>query len=94
MIRVMIDRHIAETLETHYWDLIRRLLQQAVSAPGFISGETLTDMNDANHCIIWSTWRSEADWENWLRSPERKTMMEQLAPMLDREEKYLVLQNR
>ena len=43
MIRVLIERHIAETLESAYEDRSRKVLQNAVSAPGFVSGETLVD---------------------------------------------------
>ncbi len=46
MIRVLIERQIAETLESAYEDRARKVLQQAVSAPGFISGETLVDCRD------------------------------------------------
>lgn len=90
MIRVMIDRHIAESLESHYWETIKRLLKEAVSAPGYLSGETLVDVSDPNHCIVWSTWRTEADWLNWYKSEQRKNITQQLAPMLDREERYTV----
>ena len=49
MIRVLIERHIAETLESAYEDRSRKVLQNAVSAPGFVSGETLVDTHDSNH---------------------------------------------
>ena len=38
MIRVLIERHIAETLEAAYEERSRKVLQQAVSAPGSIQG--------------------------------------------------------
>lgn len=93
MIRVLIDRHIAESLEPHYRDISRRILQQAVQVPGFISGETLQDTQDPNHQVIWSTWRSEADWLDWLQSDQRRAMMSELQPLLDRDERYTVLEN-
>ena len=49
MIRVLIERHIAETLETAYEERSRAILQNAVAAPGFISGETLVNAHDPNH---------------------------------------------
>lgn len=93
MLRVLIERHIAESLESHYQDVARRILQRAVAAPGFLSGEVLTDVNDPNHRLIWSTWRSAADWQRWLLSEERKSMMLELRPLLDRDERYLLLEN-
>lgn len=93
MIRVLIERHVAESLESHYRDVARRILQSAVQAPGFISGESLHNLMDPNHCMIWSTWRSANDWQNWLNSDHRKTMMQEMGPLLDREEKFTLLEH-
>ncbi|MEA1081725.1 antibiotic biosynthesis monooxygenase family protein [Marinobacter qingdaonensis] len=92
MIRVLIERHIAETLEDAYEQRARKVLQQAISAPGFISGETLSDSHDPNHRITLANWRSEADWDRWYRSQERRDLMSELVPMMDREEIITVLQ--
>lgn len=91
MIRVLIERHIAETLEEAYEQRARRVLQQAVSAPGFISGETLSDSNDPNHRITLANWRSEADWDRWFRSEDRRNLMSELVPMMDQDETITVL---
>lgn len=92
MIRVLIERHIAETLEEAYEQRARKVLQQAVSAPGFISGETLSDLHDPNHRITMANWRSEADWDRWFHSQERRDLMSELMPMMDRDEIITVLQ--
>lgn len=92
MIRVLIERHIAESLESAYEERSRKVLQEAVSAPGFISGETLIDAHDENHRITLANWRSEADWDRWLHSEERQALMLELTPMMDREEHITVLE--
>lgn len=92
MIRVLIERHIAESLEEAYEQRARLVLQQAVAAPGFISGETLVDSHDPNHRITLANWRSEADWDRWYQSPERRDLMAELVPMMDKEEAITVLQ--
>ncbi|MBE02681.1 antibiotic biosynthesis monooxygenase [Marinobacter lutaoensis] len=92
MIRVLIERHIAESLEDAYEQRARRVLQQAVAAPGFVSGETLLDAHDPNHRITLANWRSEADWNRWYHSDERKELMAELIPMMDREETITVLE--
>ncbi|MCK0105356.1 antibiotic biosynthesis monooxygenase family protein [Marinobacter sp. S0848L] len=91
MIRVLIERHIAETLEAAYEDRARKVLQQAVSAPGFVSGETLVDSKDPNHRITLANWRSEMDWDRWYNSEERKDLMSELVPMMDQDEHITVL---
>ncbi|HBM49642.1 MULTISPECIES: antibiotic biosynthesis monooxygenase family protein [unclassified Marinobacter] len=92
MIRVLIERHIAETLETAYEERSRLVLQQAVGAPGFISGETLVDSHDPNHRITLANWRSEADWQRWFHSETRKNLMAELIPMMDQDEAITVLE--
>ena len=61
MIRVLIERHIAETLESAYEDRARKVLQQAVSAPGFISGETLVDCRDGKQLQTIDTGQGPMD---------------------------------
>ncbi|BES71083.1 hypothetical protein RE428_21010 [Marinobacter nanhaiticus D15-8W] len=92
MIRVLIERHIAATLESTYEQASRTLLQRAVSAPGFISGETLVDAKDMNHRLTLCNWRSVADWDYWYHSEERNEMMNELKPMLDQDEKVTILE--
>ncbi len=92
MIRVIIERHIAHTLETTYDTVSKRTLQTAVSAPGFISGESLRNADDKNHCMILSNWRSVQDWHRWFASEERKEMMNELNPILETEEKITILE--
>jgi len=91
MIRVLIERHIAESLEVAYEERSRRVLQRAVAAPGFISGETLVDSHDTNHRITLANWRSEADWNRWHRSLDRRNLMAELIPMMDKDETITVL---
>jgi len=91
MIRVLIERHIAESLESAYEERSRTVLQQAVGATGFISGETLVDAHDPNHRLTLANWRSEADWDRWYHSDVRKNLLTDLSPMMDRDEVITVL---
>ncbi|NWO05455.1 MAG: antibiotic biosynthesis monooxygenase [Alteromonadaceae bacterium] len=92
MIRVLIERHIAECLESAYEQQSRKVLQHSVAQPGFISGETLVDKHDPHHRITLSNWRSEADWQRWFKSRERRELMAPLIPMMDKEEIVTVLE--
>jgi heme-degrading monooxygenase HmoA len=91
MIRVIIERSIAESLEANYEDTAKQTLQKAISAPGFISGESLKDITNSRHRVILCNWRSIQDWQAWQQSQERKEMMNKLNLMLDKEEKITVL---
>ncbi|OEY67189.1 antibiotic biosynthesis monooxygenase family protein [Marinobacter sp. X15-166B] len=91
MIRVLIERHIAESLEAAYEERSRKVLQQAVAADGFISGETLVDATDPNHRLTLANWRSQADWDRWYHSDTRREHMLEVVPMLDQEERITIL---
>ena len=91
MIRVIIERSIAESLEVNYEDTAKQILQKAISAPGFISGESLKDITNSRHRVILCNWRSIQDWHAWQQSTERKEMMGKLNLMLEKEEKITVL---
>jgi len=92
MIRVIIERQIAPTLEEAYEIIAKKTLQKAIQAPGFISGESLKEVNHPNRRIILSTWKSTTDWHRWYSSNERKNMIAEFSPILESEEKYLILE--
>ena len=92
MIRVIIERFIADTLEANYEDAAIDILQKAIRSEGFISGESLKDTQNSRHRFIICNWRSTLDWQKWEQSLERKSMMDKLNLMLEKEEKATVLE--
>lgn len=93
MIRVIIERHIAEELAEHYERAARNTLQQAMQAHGFISGESLRNAYDPNHRVVMATFRTVQDWQRWQTSQARKEIMEAINPMLEGEEKITILEH-
>lgn len=93
MIRVLIERHIALDLDEHYDHLATVTLQKAMSAPGFISGEALKNINDPQHRLIIANFRNAPDWHNWAQSPERKEMMVQINLLLEQAEKITLFEH-
>ncbi len=92
MIRVIIERHIAPSLEEHFDRIERSILQSAVAVPGYISGESFKNANDPNHRFILSKWRSIQDWQQWQQSEERKELMSPILPLMDRDEIVTILE--
>ena len=91
MIRVFIERHIAETMESTYDDVEKQVLQAAITAPGFISGESLKDIKDNRHRVVLCKFRSEVDWNHWYNSLERKEMMSKINLIIEGEEKITLM---
>ena len=66
MIRVLIDRHLADGMEHEAELALMDARHEAMRIPGYISGETLRDIGDVQHYLVISTWRSQRDWEVWV----------------------------
>ena len=91
MIKVMIERQIADDLAEHYQQRAKSTLQTAMSSHGFISGESLQDLADSNHRIIFANYRTLQDWKFWYQSKERREIMNLLRPMLVEDEKITIM---
>ncbi|MCP8689290.1 antibiotic biosynthesis monooxygenase family protein [Marinobacterium sedimentorum] len=93
MIRVLIERDIADDLADHYEKAARATLTEAMQAHGFISGEALHDTQNPNHRVVLATYRTIQDWQRWARSDQRQEAMAVINPMLISEEKITVLEH-
>lgn len=91
MIKVIIERQVAEGLESHYEKAVSELLNVMTSAQGYISGESLIDAKLSNHYVVISKWTTESAWSQWFHSDERKRLMTVLAPFLQTDEKCTLL---
>ena len=59
----------------------------AMVQPGYISGETMTSLNNPNEMIIVSTWESKEQWDSWYESSIRKDYYDKLKADLESDEK-------
>lgn len=93
MIRVIIERILAEGLESHYEEAAREALIRTMAQPGFLSGESLCDVARPNRRIVLGSWRSRQDWEAWYHSDERRDCIARIRPMLVTEERITLLRH-
>lgn len=94
MIKVIIERKIADGLEPNYQEAIRHTLKAVLDAPGYISSESLTDVHHPSHRVIITNWTSIAAWEQWHSSEARQRVIGEIAPVLEDSEKITVLEAR
>ena len=52
-------------------ELLLELRNMANFQPGYISGETLRNIDDRNEYLVISSWKSIESWERWLANEER-----------------------
>ncbi len=93
MIHVLIERHIVDGMLSTYEESTRSALQTTYIVPGFISGETFFDANDAHHRFVLCKWNTVNDWNNWVTSEKRKKVLDMIRPTLKQGEKVTVLNN-
>jgi heme oxygenase (mycobilin-producing) len=63
--------------------VILELRHEAMKQPGYITGETLIDMNDPCSVLVISTWNKPENWEAWDKSESRVELTRQkLLPLL------------
>ena len=91
MIRVIIEREIAEGLEKFYESEIANLLGAMASAGGYLSGESLVDAKRSNNYVVIAKWTTESAWSQWFISEERKQLMTAIAPFMQTDEKFTLL---
>ncbi len=92
MIKVIIERVVAEGLEVPYEKAVADLLTVMTRARGYISGESLIDVRHTNHYVVVARWSNVGSWDSWFQSEDRKKVVEAIAPFLQIEEKFTVLQ--
>ncbi|MCP4471364.1 MAG: antibiotic biosynthesis monooxygenase [Gammaproteobacteria bacterium] len=91
MIRVIIEREIAEGLEEFYESAIADLLGVMANAGGYQSDESLVDFHRPNHYVVVTRWVDEAAWNRWYGSSERQELLDVIRPFLLDQEKFTVL---
>ena len=71
-VRVIIKRKIRTDNPKGLFSLLTELRDHAKNQPGYISGETLKNIDDPQEFLVVSNWKTVADWNNWVSSKERR----------------------
>jgi antibiotic biosynthesis monooxygenase (ABM) superfamily enzyme len=90
-VKVLIERRVLPGQERRALEMLRAMRVRCLEEPGYISGETLRDSEDAHVIIVISTWFGLMDWRRWHSSPERRGLESQLRPLLAAPERIRVL---
>jgi heme-degrading monooxygenase HmoA len=67
---------------------IIELRAHAVKQPGYISGETLFDIERSEECLVLSRWTKLEHWQDWLRNPLRIELNEKIEKLLATRTEY------
>lgn len=87
-VKVLIKRRVADSKAREMVPLFRKMRSLAMNQPGYISGETLRNMNDPEEYIVISSWQSSEEWVAWLNSTDRQSIQSQIDTLLGGQTKY------
>ena len=83
MVKVLLERTLKGKHVADVSRLLRQMRVLAMQQPGYISGETLHDVDDPNHYLVISTWEALDDWRAWQKNPQRVKMQDEVDRFLE-----------
>jgi len=67
---------------------IMELRSHAVKQPGYISGETLFNLEQTDECLVVSRWTTLEHWQAWNRTSRRMELDDGMEGLLGSETEY------
>jgi heme-degrading monooxygenase HmoA len=71
--KIFIKRRFAKENTPQILSLLNKIRSIAMNQPGYISGETLMQLDYPENMAVICTWQRMEDWTVWKNSEERKT---------------------
>ena len=71
-VQVIIKRKFKVESPEELFPLLTELRIRAKDQPGYISGETLRNLDNTENYLVISKWETADDWKNWFNSKERR----------------------
>ncbi len=87
-VKALIKRVVPENKAREMIPLFRQMRALAMNQDGYISGETLRNLNNSEEFLVISSWQSSEAWIKWLKSPERQQIQEKIDALLGGQTKY------
>jgi heme-degrading monooxygenase HmoA len=90
-IDVMIKRQVKQGRQAQELvPLILHLRALATYQPGYISGTTLSNIDQPEECLVISRWESIEHWNRWRRSKQRMAVEEKIEALTGEKTEYNV----
>jgi heme oxygenase (mycobilin-producing) len=81
-VKALIKRTIPASKAKEMIPLFRQMRALAMTMDGYISGETLRNLNNPEEFLVISSWQSSDEWIKWLKSPERQKIQARIDELL------------
>ncbi|MGD2127428.1 MAG: antibiotic biosynthesis monooxygenase [Desulfobacteraceae bacterium] len=87
-VKIIIKRKIPKEKEAQLLPLLLELRSKATTQPGYISGETLRNVDDPEDFVVISTWQSVDVWKAWEASKGRAEIQDKIDALLGEKTAY------
>jgi heme-degrading monooxygenase HmoA len=81
-VKILIRRFVPENKARQMIPLFRKMRTLANEQSGYITGETMRNLENPDEFLVISTWETSDDWERWLQSKERGQIQSQIDDLL------------
>jgi heme-degrading monooxygenase HmoA len=81
-VKIIIKRKFAKDKEKELLPLLIQLRSLATAQPGYISGETLRNVDDPEEYLVISTWQDADQWKAWAASGQRSEIQTKIDGLL------------
>ena len=89
-VKIIIKRKAPKEKEKELLPLLLELRSLAVVQAGYISGETLRNVEDPEDYLVISTWTSVDNWKAWDASIQRAEVQDKIDALLGEKTDYSI----
>ena len=82
-VKILIKRHFKESDYIQISKMLNASRYRAMEQEGYISSETMWDLDDPKKVVVASMWQTIDNWNAWKNSEQRKSVESQYADRLD-----------
>ena len=87
-VKVLIRRNVPENKAREMIPLFRKMRTLANAQPGYITGETMRNLEKPDEFLVISTWETSDHWKRWVQSEQRRQIQEQIDTLLGGKTEY------
>ena len=89
-VKIIIARKVTKNKEAELLPLLIQMRALATAQPGYISGETLRNMENSEDYLVISTWQSVDNWNAWIATKQRAEIQEKIDTLLGQKTEYSI----
>ena len=86
--KILIRRNVPESKARQMIPLFRKMRTLANQQPGYITGETMRNLEKPDEFLVISTWETSDDWKRWVQSNDRQQIQSQIDTLLGGKTEY------